>query len=263
MLLLVPVATAAALDLGAFTESVRVQLDDAWPGCEVASPGVLRLDIACGPVEVSAHLGGLAERCEAAPEACDSERNLYRAMLAEQLAPAPAIQLEQLLPAVRRTAWLDALPPDARSQVVGWPLAGDLVVVWMVDSPRSARSATVSDMFDLELTPETVVERTLPALRNELGKVGRQDDRGVNVLGGSWYTSSLLLDDAYWAEVGAAGGPVHVAVPATDVLLYTTSPRRGVVRRLQKAAERMHEATERPLSALVYARVDGAWVVEE
>lgn len=260
-LLLAILPARAADDPTAFLAEVQGDLLRAYPDCTTEVRGPYALHLTCGKTELDLYVEQLYGACQAAEAACDGAKQKWLGTVAASFAPNPALRLDDVVPVVRNAAWLTALPEAAVPQVMTDPLVGDLVVVWMVDSPDTARTLREKELPELGVARAGLAAAALPGLRRQLASVGDQDAGGYHIVGGSYYTSSVLLDPDWWRRVGG-GQPVYAVVPTNDVVLYTTSDRARDHRKMSREADRFARQAKRTLSERVYVWRDGGWAEE-
>ena len=145
------------------------------------------------------------------------------------------------------------------------PLAGELVVVCMLDEQTRARLVTVKDLAKLGLNREAALQRAKENVRRRLGgieKLALGDTAGkVGVLTrGEFYESSVLLDTAGWTELSRTrSGSLIVAVPAVDVVLFTWIGDAAATEPLRAMAKELSEKAARPLSNQLLRFNRGKW----
>jgi hypothetical protein len=260
LVFLLPLALAAD-DPSAFTASVQGELSARFLECAVDVAAPLALHLTCGKTELDLFLDRLYRSCDRGPSVCADEKSLYYATVAQSFAPDEPVTLDRVLPAVRTEAWVASIPEAAREHVIVEPLAGELRVVWMADFPQTTRTLRPELLPELGLTPATLRSGTRANLDRELALVGDTQVGDHHLLGGSWYASSALVDLARWPALAGEGTLLSI-VPAHDVLLYTTSPRAGARRKMERAAERFYRASQNPLSTQVLRWTGEGWAAE-
>ena len=103
------------------------------------------------------------------------------------------------------------------------PVAGDLVAIVMVDSPRTARGFGAADAEALGLPADTVyavaLENTLAELTLLPGSVPPACGSVMAIQNGYYYESTRLLAISGRATTTTTTAPVLVALPAYDTVL--------------------------------------------
>lgn len=242
-----------------FTRDFGGALEAAFPECRAAPSGKLVLSVLCGPEkDFTLSLARLYLRCTSEPSACGGERDTFLRSFADALHPGP-LTLERVIPGVRSRARL-ALLGDAANHLVVEPLTGDLVRVYLVDSPSAMRYLEEGDLETLGLAREALLDATRPHIKAAAGELEVHEHDGITTLSGSVYVSSMMLDPVLW-DGFAARGVVHVAVPARDILMFTVGDDAGQADRLRAMAGALlaDPTLIGPIGAEVYRWDAGSW----
>jgi len=259
MLLLL--ATLASASSRSFTRDFASAIESTFPECRAEPRGKLVLQVLCGPEkDFSLSLARLYVRCRSTPAACGGERDGFLRSFGDALNPGP-LTIEKVIPGVRSRARLASMG-EAAAKVVVEPLTGDLVQVYLVDSPAAMRYLQVADLETLGLARDGLLAATRDHIKPAAGEVDVRERDGVTTLSGSVYVSSIMLDSAFWEDLSARGS-IHVAVPARDILMFTVGDDPGPTNSLRGMAAMLVADPELigPIGAEVYRWESGAWAL--
>ena len=245
-----------AWTLDGATRFVRGLLE-ARPGVtevQIAAPGELAYELDGSEARVSLH-NVFSEVRHAEP---DEGRALLERFVGSMVVTAPLKDREQVTlriypgpaPFVFRMA-------DGHTQAfASFALAGDLVAVFMQDTPESMRSLQDADLDALIPRDEALAA----ARTNLVREVGRIHVRGEGpvfmLIAGGNYEASLVTVPAVWEALeGLLDGPPLVGIPARDLVFVTgdTGPERRA--QLQGYCG--------DLDQLAYAISDGVYAVHD
>jgi hypothetical protein len=171
----------------------------------------------------------------------------------DALAPVDAIEvaLPNGLTGSMSPAWFD--------------LIGDLQARLVYVGPTSMRTLHTEEVAALELTPEQALARALANLERLHGAPAASAWHNLQAVKGRSedFDSSYFVDRAFWRRLLA----VHpeglvVAVPRTDLLLFTPASDRPAVDSLRKGVAGLYSGSgDYRLSAALYLFKDGHWAV--
>ena len=156
-----------------------------------------------------------------------------------------------------------ALPPDERPVVR--PFAGDLVVMYAEDLSGHFAYLSHKRMRELGLDPDAL--HTL-AIGNLPGRVGQIQLHGsaprLLITAGGNLEATLLLHPTLWESLAEhlPGAPL-AAVPARDLLFVTGADSEEGRAFLKQMAEKELEDKRYALSRKIFAKRNGAWVVDQ
>ena len=227
MLLLLPVAFAAAPSPTAVVRAARRELQAALPACPVLRVDRGHLGATCADGRtVLLDLDRLRVACETDEATCTRERG---ALIKIALTGDTPTDLALVVPVVRarRTvdgtlALIERVSADGRDAhleaPVHVPLSADIEILYMLDGAETARALNAGELAALNLAPDALHAATVSNCARYAGEVTRDAQGGVEVWTGGFYLSSLALDLARW-NTEAAGAPLYVAIPARDTLV--------------------------------------------
>jgi len=213
-----------AAERAAFTERaaalLRAQLGEA--AVVVADPLTLKIG------DLQANLDRVYGFCRANASGCDDELQRYVLAVVEVQKKSTAPVARESLRAVVRTAdYAESVTRTSagKGSALYRPFAESLVVMPIIDSPRSARLLGEADCRSLGLSSDQAHELALANLRQALKPL--QDvakplkPGAIATLHGDFYESGRVLLHDDWAPLARAQqGVLVVALPAKDMLLY-------------------------------------------
>ena len=211
-------------DEAGFTAYVAEQMQKAAGDVAVTIKGPLTLSVG----SIQANLDRIHSYCKANPAGCGGEIDTYVKAAADTIRTKTLPPTREALRLVVRTAQYRDL---AQRQVApttlvpARPLVSGLVVMPMLDLPRTIRGLNEKDSAALGLATKEVYEVATANLRNSLKalmEVAKPVGQGqIGQLAGDVYHSSRLVLLDSWAPLAQAqGGVLIVAAPATDTVFY-------------------------------------------
>ncbi len=155
-------------------------------------------------------------------------------------------------------------PDDPKAQPIAVPLAGDLWVLYMADTPHAARLLRVRDAERAGLSTDTVIElgrRNIAAALRPLSDVAREPpSSGIGTIAGDYYESSRLSLHDDWSGIAARmSGGLIVAVPSNDLVLYADAGQPNAVAAMATLAREMVRKSPRPISPTVFKWTKEGW----
>jgi uncharacterized protein YtpQ (UPF0354 family) len=247
----------------AFTEYVATQMRRAIGGgatVVVESP----LTLAVG--ELQANLDRIFIFCNRSPSRCANEVSSYVKgvvqVLKERSAP---LSKEAVRVVVRTKAYVtetQSLPKAPKLQPR--PLAGELVMLPAIDTPRMIRMLNEEDNQGLGLSADDVFALGLANLRQHLkplmsvAKVAQAGQIG-RLSGDAYQSSRLALFEPWSALAKAHGGRLIVASPATDTVLYIGDDSPTAIEALRLLVKNVSSRTPSPLSSELFRFTAARW----
>lgn len=213
------------------------------------------------------YLGNIWQRIQRTPaEARALEIGRVLRMLCETSSAAKdqaPDDLAQLRPVIRHVEFLQQLAQRTTTPVpvVQRPFVADMLLLCVWDQPNGMRFTLADDVAAFGLTAEAALDRALANYRAEHPEPELHDDGPVTVVRTQdAYESSLLLDDDFWNKQSAtASGAIVAAIPARDILLFTTTGRPDGIASLRAAVARIMQAGDHVISDALLLRRDGRW----
>ena len=149
--------------------------------------------------------------------------------MASTIQESAAIESGQIRITLKNASWLDEMRelngPSAEELPLCEPLAGDILLVYMLNLSTAMRSMTQADADKLGLSDRTKLRETaLDNIRRLIRQDGLETDRAEGHslcqirLDGFYDTALVLLDEILHDDAVLAANPVF-SVPARDALL--------------------------------------------
>ena len=195
-------------------------------------------------------------------ERAESIRTYARALLSRPVDTVGPADRPRIFPVIRDAGFVAGVRRDPASAAVAEPLAGDLWVLYALDSADQIRYLLESEVEKLGVSG---AELRALAVANLAGKAPKAKVEEVAdgvrwiVLDGV-YESSFLLLEPFWVRIAKQLGesPV-VAVPTRDVLLFAAASDEGAVVRIREVAERFAAEQAYPISPRLFRRDGNGW----
>jgi hypothetical protein len=250
----------------AFTEYVAEQFRREMGGAVVLVKGQLRLAIG----GMQANLDRIFGYCSQTATGCEREISNYVEGIAQAYKDRTAPPTRETVRVIVRTreyvaaAWA-AMPKDAQ-KLQPRELAGGLVMLPVIDMPRTIRSATPADGDALGLSTDEVFELGLANLRAQLKplmEVATVAQPGqIGHFSSDVYDSSRLALHESWSPLARAhGGKLIVAVPATNAVLYIGDDAPVAIDAFRLLVKNVWARTANPLSTELLRWTPTRWEV--
>lgn len=220
-----------------------------------------------GPLTV--YLFNVRTACASNKDRCDDEvltfvRHIASVASADQSADA---FVGEKLYAVLRNAGFGKRAAETvkepNKQLVVLPFVDSIEVLFVVDGEKAVRFVNRDDMVGAGLTEKTLLEL---ASRNaaRLPQLKYEPIEGMSglyvMLANDGLGTSRAFDPALWEKLEAkAGGPVAMAVPTRDWVLFTRADQPELVAKLRTLAGRIARGEPYPVSGAVMARDGNGW----
>lgn len=263
----VPLMTSAAAqqipsDPAAFTEFVAAQLrKEALGGQAVTIKGPLTLKAGA----MQANLDRVFGFCRANANACQEEIDRYTRGVAQVIKDMNAPpQKEAVRLAVRPSSYAQQAASMSGKAIQARPLAGELLIMPVLDSPRTTRSLSEEDFKKLGLTADQVYQlgqanlnATLKPLMSQ-ARVAKHGQIG-QVAGDPYEASRLALHDSWAPLAEAQGGVLIVAAPAKDAVFYIGEDAPQAIDALRTLANDLIRKAPNPLSTELLRWTKTGW----
>jgi hypothetical protein len=249
----------------AFTEFVASQLRHQPLGNETV---VIKGPLTLGIGELQANLDRIFNFCRKNAENCSAEIDRFTRSVAEavKIRNAPP-EKEAVRLAVRPAEYVRQLKLANESKgktVQFWPLTDDLVILPVLDTPRTIRSLAEDDFKKLELNADQVyqlglanLQSTLKPLMNQ-AQVAKSGQIG-QLLGDPYESSRLALHDSWAPLVEAQGGVLIVAAPAKDGIFYISEDTPTAIDALRAIVKNVMQKVPNPLSGALLRWTKTGW----
>jgi uncharacterized protein YtpQ (UPF0354 family) len=146
------------------------------------------------------------------------------------------------------------------------PLVEGLVLLPVLDAPRTIRMLSDGDMKTLGLSADEAQQVAITNLRSSLkplmdaAKVAGHGQIG-QVVGDTFDSSRLALFDT-WAPLAAAqGGKLIVAAPATDAVFYVSEDSATAIDALRTLVRKIMSRAPNRLSDILLRWTPGGWEI--
>lgn len=249
-------------DAAAFTEFVAAQLRKApLAGQAVTIKSPLTLKVG----DLQANLDRVFGFCRANAGACQEEIDRYTQGVAQVIKDMNApLRKEAVRLAVRPSSYVRESASASGKAVQSWPLAGELLIMPVLDSPRTTRSLSDDDFRKLGLNADQVYQlgkanlhATLKPLMSQ-ARVAKHGQIG-QVLGDAYEASRLALHDSWAPLAEAQGGVLIVAAPAKDALFYIGEDTPQAIDALRTLANDLIRKAPNPLSTELLRWTKAGW----
>jgi uncharacterized protein YtpQ (UPF0354 family) len=243
-------------------EQLRAEVGDA--------PVVNKSPLTIGVGELQANLDRIFAFCNRNAEGCSKEVTTYVKGVAQvyrdQNAP-PTREAVRLV--VRTTQYVQqtqsSLPPGSPS-LQPKPLVDGLVLLPVLDSPRTIRMLNKEDMKSLGLSDEEVQQLALANLRSSLkplmdaAKIAGRGQIG-QLVGDSFHPSRIALLDTWAPLAKAQGGKLIVAAPTTDAVFYVGEDTAVAIDALRALVRNVMSRAPNRLSDILLRWTPTGWEV--
>jgi uncharacterized protein YtpQ (UPF0354 family) len=246
-----------------FTEYVADRLRSELKDVAVAVKGPLTLGLGDGNMQ--ANLDRIFAYCAGNATGCRREIANYVKGVAEAVRgqlTAPSKEAIRIL--VRPRSYGEG-SPEMKKELEPRPLAGGLVMLPAIDTPRTIRVLGRKSYADLRLSGDEVFKLGLANLRAQLkpltqeAKIARPGQIGY-LSGNPYHSSRLALHDSWSPLAKAQGGALIVAAPATDIVVYIGEDTPAAIDVLRALARKVMRDAPNPLSSELLRWTPKRWV---
>jgi len=253
-------------DEAGFTDYVTAQIHAEVGDASIAVKGPLTVAVG----DIQANLDRIFSFCKRNSDGCSKEvanyvKALGQAYRDKNVAPSR----EALRLVVRTTQYVQqvegVLGPDT-PPLHPKVLVEGLVLLPVLDAPRTIRMLNEGDMKTLGLSADEVQQIAIMNLRNSLkplmeaAKVAGHGQIG-QLVGDAFDSSRLALLDT-WAPLAAAqGGKLIVAAPATDAVFYVGEDSAAAVDALRTLVRNIMSRAPNRLSDILLRWTPGGWEI--
>lgn len=188
-----------------------------------------------------------------------------RQRLDRLLQPPRARVARDFMPSIRQVDFLRRLAAGgvpADHLPLARTLVGDLLLTWVRVEGDGARLISESTCAALNIDEDTLAEEALRALaartERDPWRISITEADGLHRLSTQGFpASSLLADPAFWDEQCLRLGPLVMAVPHRDVVLFGAQRDERSLPRLQQALEDADFVDPDALSDRIFCRDGG------
>lgn len=266
-------AREAALpkDPDKFTDFMADRFSEANPGAKIKVTGPLRLDLALPSGGHTIYLDNIWRTCERDRRHCRQSVSEFVTNMTGSVKEASAEIKAADVRAVVRTADYAGQARQAaqgkpeRAPIVR-PVAGDLWMVCVADSPHGIRVLQHADLTKLGLTEDQTIalalKNTAAALRPLEADTHVLKQYGFKIAAGDFYESSRILLHDQWADMSKAmGGHLVIAVPTNDFLIYGNGTARDDRLAVALFAQMVVGKAPKPISSTAFEWTPSGWDV--
>ncbi|WP_249140270.1 hypothetical protein [Bradyrhizobium manausense] len=247
-----PASAQMPTDEPGFTAFVAEQLRKEMRDVQVVIKAPLTLSIG----SAQANLDRIYAFCKANANGCATELRIFIRGVVEATRNQGDRPTKEALRVVVRSAEYIRQSQEQlglKAVVPSRPLVEGLVLVPVLDSPRTVRLLNDRDRDALGLTLTQSFDIGIANVRRgvrPLTEVAKAIPHGqFGSLTGDYYqTSRLALVDSWAPLAKAQGGVLLVAVPAADVLLYSSEDSSAAVDALRALTRNVMSRSPKPLS---------------
>jgi hypothetical protein len=261
----VAVADEVPRDVSAFTDAVAVELRQQVGEASVIVKGPLTLGLG----DLQLNLDRIFAFCRGNAAGCRAQVDNYVQGAAETYRTVTAPPNKSSVRLVVRTSeyieTIRSVPKGTKPIAIQpRPFADGLVVLPVLDSPRTVRYLSESDNAKLEMTADEVYQLGLANLSGELrplmevAKVAKHGQIG-ELTGNVYDPSRLILLDTWAPLAEAQGGVLIVAVPATDAVFYVGEDTPKAIDALRTLAKTVLARAPSKLSGNLYRWRASGW----
>lgn len=162
-------------------------------------------------------------------------------------------QLDQLRPVLRNRENYNALDVVP----VNLPFVGDMGIFFVWDKPESVRFVVPDDLPKHGLSLETLDQRARDNFEETPPDLEIEGDGIFYFVSDGFYESSFLLDTELWRGIEEQLGPVLVAAPNRDIIIFTPANALTAKPALRRLIKEFQEEQGYNLSRQLYLFRDG------
>ncbi len=223
------------------------------------------LTLSIGPLQ--ANLDRIYAFCKANVDRCAGEIRTYvNGIVATTRARGDSPTRAALRVVLRSDDYMRqaAREVQARGTMLMRPLADGLMIVPVMDSPRTIRMVNEKDRATLGLSPDQVFDIALANLRQNVKPLeanAKAVPHGqIGTLQGDYYqTSRLALIDSWAPLAQAQGGVLIVVAPSADLVLYIGEDSDAARDALRTLARNAMTRAPKPLSDALLRWTPKGW----
>ena len=250
-------------DEPAFTAFVAARIQAAVRNAPVAIKGPLTLSIG----SLQANLDRIYAFCKANTSGCAKEIETYVGGVVAMTGNVKDLPTKAALRmVVRSTDYMRQALRELESAgtIPTRPLAEGLVIVPVLDSPRTVKIFNDKHRAALGLTTDQVFDIATANVRNSLKPLMSVAKPAVpgqfRTLKGDYYaTSRLALIDGWAPLAQAQGGVLIVAAPTPDLVLYSGEDSSAALDALRTLARNIAARAPKPLSGALLRWTPKGW----
>lgn len=213
----------------------------------------------------SIFLDNLWTQCRnSAPTRVAQVQRFLQTLAVARNADAELPRVESIVPTIKDQEYLDlARRQTGKLSLVEEHLAGDLWIVYAVDSPDAILSLQQSQFEKLGIERHKLKQVAIENLRRILPPIEQHggDPYYMLTAGGDYVASLILLDDLWVELANNVKGNVVAGIPSRDVLLYTGDQSPEGIAGMRKAIEKITATGGYLISTTMLRRHSNSWKV--
>jgi len=260
--------TASPAGERSLAQRVAAEIERIRPGTRVEVLGPLDLKVHTEQ-ELQVNLANLQAECEQMPDSCDERVARFSQIVVS--GPPGKLTAESLMAVLKTANWLAQMEAKLAekgqsTKLVSFPLAGDLRVVLVQDSPLMTRPLEDSDLAELGLSGEQALSRALENLKQAAGGFKLAEPKpGMGLyamaLANGYDASMMILHSEWPALQSRVQGDIVVAPIGRDILLVTGSGNTEALKMLTQVleAEKRDPGAAYPITTELYRWTPEGW----
>ncbi len=254
----------------AFTKFMARFIQQAVPEAKVQIIGRLRLDVEMPRDGHTTDLHNIYNACQRDRDNCAAEVTYFVAQ-SVQVYRAADIQptRDKLRIVVRPSAYMAMIRANPkRDKPIATPLVGDYWTIAVIDAPTSITYMDENDLPGVALTSKAAFALASKNTRLRLHQSLQEELRKGpcrGIMGGDDYTASIVAFPDLWADAAThkCHGNLLIAIPATDVIVYSDGSKPGAISEIANYADRIMAKDGKPFSDAVFRWTPKGWVLAQ
>ena len=216
------------------------------------------------------YLGNHYARYLQSPADLDALLSANTAVVRQMMAERPPARAEQVFPVIKNGLWLEQLRQatqvsgtEPEESVIYRPIAGDLVLLYMLDTGEAMRSLSREDAVAAGLADDAALHYTALAnlrqyMQDKIQIEHVEESSLTQILLDSDYDASLilLLNEILPIDPVLPANPV-LAIPARNVLILCNPSDERAIATLKVTAAQIAEEAPYTISTLLYQYHNG------
>ena len=258
-------------DADKFTAFMADRFSEAIPDSKVKVTGSLTLELNPGGGAHSIYLDNIWRTCAGDRRHCREQvKNFVANMIGTMKESSVEVKAADIRVVVRPADYAAQARKIAegkpeRAPIVR-PVAGDLWMVCVADSPHGIRVLQHADLTKLGLAEDQAIAlalkntaAALPSLQADSHDLKKY---GLKFAAGDFYESSRMLLHDQWVEMSKSmGGHLVIAVPNNDFLIYGNGAGQESRAALSAFAHMVVDKAPKPMNATLFQWTEAGWEV--
>jgi len=253
-----------------FTERVLGVFTRAAPTLQAQTKGIRQIEIQSQSGRLEIYLDNLEAACRSAPERCEAEIKSFVHRIAEHSAAAKDVGLfraEKVYVVLRGEGFASRAGAEFRNepkkQLVSRPFVGGIERIYVLDTPKAFRFVNFEDIEEAGLSPERLdqiaVSNAFSLKPVQYAPIRGEPDIYL-LAAGDGLGTSRIFEASLWNRIEKElGGPVAVAAPTRDWIVFVKRDNAAAVEKLKALAGRIVRGEPYPVSPVVFVRDGASW----